>query len=93
MKSVSAICALALSLLGTAPARAATNEPGAIVVDVVLVRPACLVATIVGSAFFVVALPVAAASRSVHSSANALVVKPAAATFTRPLGDWESLAE
>ncbi len=62
-----------------------------IAADVLVVRPVCLVATILGSALFVVALPVAATSKSIKPTARALVVAPAKATFTRPLGDMESL--
>jgi hypothetical protein len=61
--------------------------------DALVVRPVCLVATAVGSAVFVVALPWAALSKSVKQAANTLVVKPAAATFTRPLGDMDALKE
>jgi hypothetical protein len=60
----------------------------AIVADVVLARPGCFAATVVGSVFFVVALPFAALSKSVGKTANSLVVKPAKATFTRPLGEF-----
>ena len=59
--------------------------------DVVIARPACLLATLVGTVIFVVALPIAATSGSVHDTADALVKQPAAATFTRPLGDFSSL--
>jgi hypothetical protein len=58
---------------------------------VALVRPGCFLATIVGSAVFVVALPFAAASGSVKSTADTLVLGPANATFTRPVGDFTSL--
>ena len=61
--------------------------------DALVVRPACLVATVVGSAVFVVALPAAAISKSVKKTADTLVVKPAKATFTRPLGDMEALMD
>jgi hypothetical protein len=61
--------------------------------DALVVRPACLVATVVGSAVFVVALPWAAASKSIKKTANSLVLKPANATFTRPLGDMEALKD
>jgi hypothetical protein len=54
-------------------------------------RPACFVATVVGSAIFVVALPFAAMSKSTKKTADALVVKPAKATFSRPLGEFEEL--
>jgi hypothetical protein len=43
---------------------------------------------VVGGAIFVISLPVAAISGSIDSAAHALVVKPARATFVRPLGDF-----
>ena len=58
--------------------------------DVVVVRPVSLVATVLGSVFFVVALPFAAASKSTKETANLLVVEPAQFTFTRPVGDFSS---
>jgi hypothetical protein len=61
--------------------------------DVLVVRPVCLASTIAGSALFVVALPVAAVSKSIKPVANAMVIGPAKATFTRPIGDMESLME
>ncbi len=71
--------------------RASDDNDIATITDIVLVRPGCFVATVLGSAIFVVALPFAAASGSVHSTANTLVLTPADATFTRPLGDFDSL--
>ena len=61
--------------------------------DALVIRPACFVATVLGSAVFVVALPAAAISKSVKKTANTLVVKPANATFTRPMGDMDALME
>jgi hypothetical protein len=64
----------------------------AMVVDVIIGRPAGIVATILGSAVFVLALPFAALSGSVESVAQTLVVDPFKFTFTRPVGDfscWE----
>jgi hypothetical protein len=89
IKLVTAICVLALGVFGSTPC-SATDELD-MMADVVLVRPFCLLATVVGSAFFVVSLPIAAASRSVDRSARMFVVRPARATFTRPLGDIEAL--
>src|ERR1051326_7053327 len=63
----------------------------AIAADLLVVRPACFVMTIIGSALFVVALPVAAISKSTRQTAHALVVRPARATFTRPVGDMTDL--
>ncbi len=63
----------------------------AVAADVVAVRPLCFIATLLGSAFFLVALPVAAISGSTHRTAEALVLHPARATFTRPMGELSSL--
>jgi hypothetical protein len=79
-------------LAGTLPCRAFSDDsPEAIAADALVVRPFCLVATIVGSAVFVVSLPAAAISKSVDKTADALVNKPAKATFTRPLGRLSAL--
>lgn len=67
------------------------GSPEAMIADTIIVRPVCFVATVVGSAFFVISLPFAAMSKSVDKTADALVVKPARATFTRPLGDFSSM--
>ena len=63
----------------------------AVIADTIVGRPACFVATVVGSAFVIIALPFAAISRSVKETADVLIVKPAHATFTRPMGDFSSL--
>jgi hypothetical protein len=93
-KSVIILC-LAAVLAGqmNIASAAQADEGAAMIVDVVVARPACFAATVVGSAFFVVALPFALASKSVNRAAEALVVKPAKATFTRPLGDFDNLNE
>jgi hypothetical protein len=84
-------CVLALVMTGAPRCLAYTTDPGAIAADALLARPACLVATILGGAIFVISLPVAATSKSVHRAAYSLMAKPAAMTFTRPLGDFESM--
>lgn len=95
-KMIAVVCVLALVLTGTQRAFGSNHEPpanpGSVAIDAVLVRPACFVATIVGSALFVISLPFAIPSKSVHRAAHALVVKPADATFKRPLGDFEDLS-
>jgi hypothetical protein len=86
------LCVLAIGLSVATPASTASESTsGAVIADVVVVRPGCLVATAIGSAFFIVSLPVALISRSVKKTAHTLVVKPAKATFTRPLGDLDAL--
>jgi hypothetical protein len=82
----------AILLASTSPLRADDNG-GAIIMDVVVARPACLAATAVGSVFFVLSLPFALASKRVNWAAENLVVTPARATFTRPLGDFHSLRD
>lgn len=85
------VSVLALAAAFSIPARSArANDAGSITADILVGRPLCLVATIVGGAVFVLALPVAATSGSIDGTAEALVLKPARATFTRPLGDFDS---
>ena len=93
-KLLTTICVLAVGL-GSAASSSAAEEsnPLEVAADAMVVRPACLVATVVGSAVFVVALPAALISKSVKKTADTLVVKPAKATFTRPLGDMDALTD
>jgi hypothetical protein len=90
-----ALCGLIVLLITfgcVAPSQAfSDNSPEAIAADAFVVRPFCFVATVLGSAIFVVTLPVAAISKSTETTAKALVTGPAKATFTRPLGKLSSL--
>ena len=61
-----------------------------ILVDGLLLRPAGMLATLVGSVAFVVTLPFSIPTRSVDKAAQKLVVDPARYTFVRPLGQVES---
>ena len=70
------------------------NDGGAVemIADVLIARPAGLVAIVIGTAAFIVALPFAAISGSVEPVARTLVAEPFKFTFTRPVGDfscWE----
>jgi hypothetical protein len=90
-KVLTAVCVMALLMSGTSRALA-QQDPGVdILADIVVVRPACVVATIVGSAFFVISLPISALSKSVKQTKQILVCAPARAAFTRPLGDMDAL--
>ena len=85
-------CVLALCLFSATSSYALEDgSPEAVIADTIVARPACFVATAIGSVFFVVALPFAAMSKSVEETADTLVVKPARATFTRKLGDFSTL--
>jgi hypothetical protein len=90
-KLITAICAAAMLSLGANSASAANEDELKVAADTLVVRPVCLVATVIGSGLFIVSLPIAAISRSVKKTAHVLVVRPARATFTRPLGDMEAL--
>jgi len=90
-KSLAAtVCLLTLTLGTATPGFASSdNGPAAMVIDVLVARPITFAATIVGSALFVVSLPIAATSHSVKDAAQTLVAAPAKDTFTRPLGDLD----
>jgi hypothetical protein len=92
-KLIAAICAAAMLSMGVNTASASTDDDMKIAADTLVVRPVCLAATVVGSGLFVISLPIAAISRSVKRTAHFLVVRPARATFTRPLGDMEGLED
>ncbi len=62
-------------------------------VDVLVIRPATLVGTVLGTALFVVALPFSIPSGSVKTTAKTLIVEPFKFTFTRPLGEFEERRE
>lgn len=57
-------------------------------VDILLVRPVSLAATVVGTAVFIVSLPFSIPSQSVGSTAKTLVAEPFNYTFTRPIGEF-----
>lgn len=85
------LCAITIGMGNITVSRAANDDDIATITNVALVRPGCFLATILGSAVFIVALPIAAISGSVRRTADTLVLAPGQATFTRPLGDFTSL--
>jgi hypothetical protein len=89
------LCCVAAILAAGMPQTKAIDDgsPEAVAADVLVVRPVCFAATIIGSAIFVLALPIAAISHSTQQTAHVLVTAPARATFTRPIGDMNSLLE
>jgi hypothetical protein len=62
----------------------------AIIADGLLLRPGGLVATVLGTAVFVVILPFSIPTKSVEKAAHKLIVDPAKYTFVRPMGQIES---
>jgi hypothetical protein len=57
--------------------------------DIVLVRPLSLVGTVLGTAVFIVALPINALTLNFKDPARRLILEPAKYTFVRPLGDLD----
>lgn len=58
----------------------------AMLIDLVFLRPFGFIATVVGSAVFVVSLPFTVPTKSVDSAARKLVQDPVNYTFVRPFG-------
>ena len=85
------LCIIAIGMGNISISRADNDDDIATITDITLVRPGCFLATILGSAVFVVALPIAAVSGSIKSTAATLVMAPAQATFTRPIGDFTTI--
>ena len=90
-KLLMVLCVIVTGLGSVNVCRASDDNSIATITDVALVRPGCFVATLLGSVVFVVALPIAAISGSVRQTADTLVVAPAQATFTRPIGDFTTI--
>lgn len=67
------------------------NPPGpeVMTVDLVAVRPMGLVATLAGSAIFIVSLPFSALGGNTEDAWERLVADPAKFTFKRPLGEFD----
>ena len=66
------------------------EEPtsGEMIYDVTIVRPIGMIATALGSVFFIISLPFSALAGNVDAASEELVKKPARYTFIRPLGDF-----
>ena len=71
------------------PSRTEDVSAETIIADGLLLRPGGLVATVVGTAVFVVTLPFSIPTKSVDKAAQKLIVDPAKYTFVRPLGQVE----
>lgn len=81
-------CAALAGLLALPAHAAREGEPSAaeMTADVLIARPLGIVATVLGSAVFVVSLPFSAAGGNVDQAADTLVMGPVRETFLRCLG-------
>lgn len=88
------LIALALAITSLS---AAADDPNTVsgdkgmdmLVDIVVMRPLGLAATVIGTALTIVALPFTVPTGSVGDSAREMIVKPALYTFKRPLGQFD----
>lgn len=95
MKKIAVAMLITVILItSSAPAFGYQDKGMDMTMDVLMVRPVGLAATVVGTVLFIVALPFAIPSGSVGTVACELVVTPSKYTFVRPIGDfspkWES---
>ena len=61
---------------------------GAIIGDLLLIRPVLFAGTLIGSCAFITTLPFTLIGRNTKYAAKKLVVEPAQYTFTYPLGSY-----
>jgi len=91
MKKIAvAILMTVILLIYSAPASAYQDKGMDMTMDVLIMRPAGLAVTVLGTALFIVALPFAIVSGSVGETVCTLVVTPCKYTFVRPIGDFSS---
>ena len=83
------ICSLVLSLNSFALAKdSSSGDPstGAVVLDILVLRPLGFCGTILGASTFVIALPVTVPFKKTDEASKILVMEPYSYTFERPLG-------
>lgn len=76
-------------ITSAAPAYAEITQSDLVVLDVALIRPVGIVSVVVGTALFILSLPVSIPSGSVGAAANSLVKDSFEYTFIRPVGDFD----
>ncbi|MBA2780510.1 hypothetical protein [Billgrantia kenyensis] len=86
MMGVAAVLATGSLQASTQQQMEARPSGGAMIADALIARPLLLVATLGGTALFVVSLPFSAMGGNVDQAAETLVKTPAEATFRRCLG-------
>lgn len=94
LKSLITVLSLVIFVAVSAPSPALASESGneigddvSIILDLVVLRPMGLVATVAGVVIFVPSLLISVPTGSVRKTFNALVATPAVYTFWRTLGE------
>lgn len=87
--TISALILIPFATESLAQDKSAQTEYGAekMMADVLLVRPVGILATVFGSAVFVIALPFSLLGGNTEATYRNLIVAPAKFTFQRPIGD------
>lgn len=94
----SLLLALGLAVTGNAAiaagdyrnATAGAPSAGAMTVDLLVVRPVSLLASVIGLAVFIVQAPISAFhDDGLQTTGRKLVVEPLQFTFSRPIGDLD----
>jgi len=89
MKKITVVI-LALALLAASvPALAGTENDREIVGDTLFARPVGVASVVGGAALWVVSLPFAVLSGSLHKTTETLITNPVSYTFGRRVGDFD----
>ena len=88
MKKLTVTILIAICIIMTSMPAFGEDRALDVTMDILLVRPVSLAATVVGTAVFIVSLPFSIPSKSVGATAQTLVVEPFNYTFTRPIGGF-----
>lgn len=86
-KLVAVLLTLTLVIFSSSMAFADTNKDIDVIADALLLKPLGLAALVGGSAIFVITLPIAAITKSIHTTSNVLVSRPFTYVFVRPIGE------
>lgn len=84
-----ALLAAMVICISAVPACAEVTQSDLVVLDVALIRPVGIVSVAVGTALFIVSLPVSIPSGSVGAVAKSLVKDSFEYTFIRPVGNFD----
>lgn len=88
MKKLTVTILIAICIITTSIPAFGNDQAFDATMDILLVRPVSLAATVVGTAIFIVSLPFSIPSQSVGVTARTLVGEPFNYTFTRPIGEF-----
>lgn len=94
MKKTAIAMLIAVTLIISSTPAFGHDQDMDVIMDVLITRPAGVAAIVLGTAVFIVALPISLSSGSAGTTARTLIVTPCKYTFVRPIGDfsakWES---